>query len=63
MATRTAEDTLDSQERVSIPPGATATLTYAVFVETNDRVAYGEITDAVLGKSNRIDVPLSLPLP
>ena len=62
-ATRTAEDTLDGREKISIPPGGTATLTYAVFVETNDRVAYGEITDAALGKSNRIDVPLSLPMP
>jgi hypothetical protein len=62
-ATQVAEDILDGQEQVAIPPGGTAGLTYAVFVELNDRVAYGEITDSVLGKSNRIEVPLNLPLP
>ncbi|MCX6017616.1 MAG: hypothetical protein NTZ50_03795 [Chloroflexi bacterium] len=62
-ATRTAEDTLDGREQIGIPPGGTATLTYAVFVETNDRVAYGEVTDAVLGTSNRIEVPPTVPMP
>lgn len=62
-ATSQAQDPLDGKEQIAIPPGVTANLTYAVFVEINDRVAYGEITDSVIGKSNRIEVPLNLPLP
>jgi hypothetical protein len=62
-ATRAAEDTLEGRELFGIPPGGTARLVYAVFVESNDRVAYGEVTDAVLGTSNRIMVPLTLTVP
>lgn len=62
-ATRTAQDKIESREAFSIPPGSTASLTYAVFVEINERVAYGEITDAVLGKSNRIEIPSTVPVP
>ena len=62
-ATRTAQDTIESSEAFSIPPGSTASLTYAVFVEINERVKYGEIVDAVLGASNRIEVPSTVPVP
>ncbi len=53
----------DGSSRPEIPPGESRNVAYIAFVETNERVAYGYIIDKVIGKSNRIDVPVNLPLP
>ena len=49
--------------RPEIPPGVTANVTYMAWVYPSERIGWGEITDANIGKSNRIEVPQNLPLP
>jgi hypothetical protein len=49
--------------RPEIAPGQSTPVTYMAFVEKGERVAYGFITDDVLGQSSKIEVPTNLPLP